>query len=665
MTLSKLSLRNARRQAEDYLVYFVTIVMVAALMYAFNGLLFSKEIRELASQIAQLSMMIVMASIAVVCIISWLVSYTTHFMLTRRSKELGIYILTGFENRQVARLFFLENLVVGGFALVPGLLLGNLIYQFLRAIVLALFGIPYHISFSFSVKAVALTLLYFIVIYLSAQRKSRKRIEKMKIYDLIYFERQNEEAFIKKSAGRRSIFTVSIVLGVIGTLFIMARGQLFQVLDTICIIVFLYGFFSSFASGVPAWFEKHKAKKYQGQNLLIFRTLTAKVSTMGVTMATIALLFTATMIAEGCGMTFRAMFVNRTAPLACFDLIVSLKKTDTDVDLYKNDKKWSESGDIIPNTTDYLRKLIPTADDREYDVYLGESDTVLKAIEEHMEYYRMYPADTLMRASDYASLREMLGYPPVSLLPDQYLIHCQPYVAQALKDWSDPVTAGGHTLTFGGIHTETLAQHYWNVNGRGYILIVPDAAAEACAVSHHMYAAKTREPVSEEQHRSLETMRDRISGNYDVTLFVRSAAEKETASMTAMTVFPLYYLALVLTMTAATILTVQVLSEAERYRRQFTLLGKLGMDRREMKRALRRQFLIYYGMPAVPPLLIGVPFILNMGYMVEPGTMVGSGSPPVIAGTAAALFAVIYALYILIAYESLRKNVLGEGRRFF
>ena len=67
---------------------------------------------------------------------------------------------------------------------------------------------------------------------------------------------------------------------------------------------------------------------------------------MGVTMATIALLFTATMIAEGCGMTFRAMFVNRTAPLACFDLIVSLKEMDTDVDLYKNDKEWSESNPL-------------------------------------------------------------------------------------------------------------------------------------------------------------------------------------------------------------------------------------------------------------------------------------------------------------------------------
>ena len=42
VTLYKLSWRNARRQARDYLVYFVTIVMAAALIYAFNGLVFSR-----------------------------------------------------------------------------------------------------------------------------------------------------------------------------------------------------------------------------------------------------------------------------------------------------------------------------------------------------------------------------------------------------------------------------------------------------------------------------------------------------------------------------------------------------------------------------------------------------------------------------------------------
>ena len=97
MTLSKLSLRNAKRQAKDYLVYFVTVVMAAGLIYAFNSLVFSKEVLELSASMSNLPAAVVFASIVVVCIIGWLVHYTTGFMLTKRSRELGTYILIGLE----------------------------------------------------------------------------------------------------------------------------------------------------------------------------------------------------------------------------------------------------------------------------------------------------------------------------------------------------------------------------------------------------------------------------------------------------------------------------------------------------------------------------------------------------------------------------------------
>lgn len=154
VTLSELSLRNARRQARDYLVYFVTVVLAAALLYAFNGLIFSPEVQTLSSGMKQLPTMIALASIVVVCIFGWLVAYATKFMLLRRSRELGTYLLIGLTNRQVARLFFLENLAVGGAALVIGLLLGGLMFQALWAIVLALFGRPYHFSLAFSLPAI-------------------------------------------------------------------------------------------------------------------------------------------------------------------------------------------------------------------------------------------------------------------------------------------------------------------------------------------------------------------------------------------------------------------------------------------------------------------------------------------------------------------------------
>lgn len=172
----------------------------------------------------------------------------------------------------------------------------------------------------------------------------------------------------------------------------------------------------------------------------------------------------------------------------------------------------------------------------------------------------------------------------------------------------------------------------------------------------------TEEPLSEEQYEDLKKIRrDRaqLDMEYD-DVTVGAQEEREAAAGTAVMVFPLYYLALVLTMTAATILTIQLLSEAGRYQRQFGLLQKLGMDRQEMAGTLRRQFAIYYAMPAIPPLLIGIPFIWNLALTPEPGVLVGASSPAAIVGVAVGLYLTIYFIYILLAYTSLQRSVLPD-----
>ena len=131
MTYFKLSMRNAGRQARDYLVYFVTMVLAAALIFAFNALAVSGEVLALTEILENFSLTIVLASLAVVCVFGWLAAYSTRFMLSRRIRELGIYLLSGLTGRQVAKLFFLENLAVGAVALVLGAGLGGLLYQFL------------------------------------------------------------------------------------------------------------------------------------------------------------------------------------------------------------------------------------------------------------------------------------------------------------------------------------------------------------------------------------------------------------------------------------------------------------------------------------------------------------------------------------------------------
>ena len=647
VTLYEFSLRNARRQARDYLVYFATVVMAAALLYAFNGLVFSREINTLSKSIAMLPLMIALAGVVVVCVFGWLVSYVTKFMLLRRGRELGLYLLIGLKNQQVARLFFLENLAVGGCALLLGTALGGLLYQVFRAIVLALFGLPYRFAFGFSLPALGLTAACFALIYLFALRRSRKYIRKAKIHDLIYAARVNEGMVIQTGKMRRFMFSASIVLGVAGTCLLMVGGSIFGIIGAGCVIAFLFGFFLSFASGVPAFFDKRPARKYQGLNLLVFRTLTAKLATMGTLMAVVSLIFTATLISEGAGMMFRGLFAGRAAENACFDLYIG-------------------TADEEPLSQDYLNYIKTNISVEQalcYSIYQADDSQVMDYVESGGEdYYRYFGRDPVLRYSDYAALRAIAGYPPVELKLGEYLIHCKAYLEKHLADYSQPVFLGGASLTSGGVCTEHLLQNYDTGNGARYILVVPDEAAKGLPVFHHAYAAKTARPVTETEFNDLcdisyRLREQNLKPGYD-EIHTKAQEEAAAAAQTVLCVFPLFFLALSLTMTAATILTIQQLSESERYKRQFALLKKLGMDRREMAKALRNQFAIYYALPAVPPVLIGVPFILRLAHAPEPGVMTGMNSPGVIAAVSLVIFFLIYAIYILLAYTNLKRNVL-------
>ena len=655
MTYSKLSLRNARRQAGDYAIYFVTIVLVCAMLYAFNCLVFSAEIHNLSGLLDNMTLMIVLASIAVVFIIGWLVSYTMGFMLSRRSRELGTYLLIGLENKQVARLFFLENLFVGGVALLFGIPLGNLFYQALRAVLLTMFSEPYHFHYNFLPGAIGLTLVYFAGIYFFALLRSRKRIRRMKIHDLIYFERQNEAALVKSSKTRKIIFAVSLALGVLGTLLLVtARKLLVGVIGAGCIIAFMYGFFTSFSSGVPAWFDQKPERKYQGQNLMIFRTLTAKLATMGIVMATVSLLFTATLLTEGAGLVFNGIFQGRMEK-DTFDLLfVSDQESHRD--------RCRES----------MEEQLPLTSLWQYRLYQGADDGLVDHLEETAGYYRLsYSRDhdsvLLMAYSDYAALREMLGLPAAQPEPGRYLIHCLPYLEDALRGWQQPLVLDGISLSQGEIYTEQFAQNRWNGNGHQFLLIVPDEVCAARPVLRFALAAMTEYNITAQQYDTLsrslaERAADGVHLNGDDWDYLLSKAAnlRDVAVWSAMSVFPLFYLALTLAMTAATVLTVQQLSEAGRYRRQFELLRKLGMDSREMRRTLLGQLAIYYFIPVIPPVLIAIPFLLELCSMVDKGVLVGANSPAVILAVSLGLFFVVYLLYTAIACLNMKRNVLPD-----
>ena len=89
----KLALRNIIRSAKDYVIYFVTMVLIVMLMYSFLALGFSDDIISMSENMSMLTTGMTVFSVIVSLISSYIVSYAVQFMLRQRKKEFAIYEL--------------------------------------------------------------------------------------------------------------------------------------------------------------------------------------------------------------------------------------------------------------------------------------------------------------------------------------------------------------------------------------------------------------------------------------------------------------------------------------------------------------------------------------------------------------------------------------------
>ena len=80
--LGKLSFRNAKRQARDYIIYFITVIISVALMFSFNSIAVSNDIKELSTYMEDFSKAITVISIIIILVMAWLINYCMRFMFT-------------------------------------------------------------------------------------------------------------------------------------------------------------------------------------------------------------------------------------------------------------------------------------------------------------------------------------------------------------------------------------------------------------------------------------------------------------------------------------------------------------------------------------------------------------------------------------------------------
>ena len=132
----KLALRNIRRSVRDYAVYFITLLFGVAVFYAFNSIgsqqiLFDMETSASRSVFDSTTYILGMFSVVVACVLGFLILYANQFLIRRRKREFGTYLVLGMTPGHVSRIVLYETVLVGLLSLAVGLICGAVSYTHL------------------------------------------------------------------------------------------------------------------------------------------------------------------------------------------------------------------------------------------------------------------------------------------------------------------------------------------------------------------------------------------------------------------------------------------------------------------------------------------------------------------------------------------------------
>lgn len=673
--LGKLSFRNAKRQAKDYVIYFMTIVMAVALLFSFNSIAASGDIAELSSSMKSFSKAIMGINFVVVFVIVWLIHYTMQFMLEKRSKEFGTYQILGIEKRDIANMFMTENLMIGMIAFVVGTLVGTFMYQIFTSIIMNLFAQPYQISIAFSWEAVQMTALCFFGIFVLVLLKVRRKIKKTKVNDLLYAEKKNENNHIKNARGNRLLFMISVIL-LLGGLWVLNLDYSNPVkmtgkntmISIVLWIIGIYMFYLSISSFIVKRYLESKTRKYKKNNLFLYRNLTSKINTMSATLGTIAMLFAFIMIGGNVALLMNGMLNNEIEMGYPFEIMVS--SVDGDFSKYK----------------EYIEKNAKVTDRYEYKLYNIPKTSMERALDgtTFQDRYDM-GYENVLGLTDYNHLRKMLGYDIISLEEDEAIIQCMKTAEKSFENYiqkNNKIEIVEKEITVKEVYGEHFAQLFFN--GYVYCIIVSDSLLEEIAAldfhvqeyypDDYKFVAITEETTTEEFYQGLSDyiLYDEIENTAEVggkeqtykiniplgNVLTKGNRTSQVKSFYTMISFLAFYVALIFVMATATILAIQQLSDSEKYKYRYELLKKLGMDESEMNQTIFKQILFYFALPIFIPILLSIPAIFIVAQIFTVAVTIEEiwRNMALVIG----IFIFVYGIYFIATNIQFDRNINGS-----
>ena len=605
---SKLAFRNIRRSLRDYIIYFVTLTLTAALMYSFLALGFSPDILAMTENMSMLTTGILILSVLIAFMSSFVIGYAIRFMLGQRKKEFAAYELMGMEVKTVRNLFLVENGIIGGVAFLLGTLVGTGLSGLLNQVVQNIFEIPHTYRVLFSFRAWGMTLFFFILMYGFGMFRAAKVIRRQKVIDLLYDNQKNEE--IRFQSLHRSVLTGLLsVAAMIAGVILLEKGLHIQTNEALLyfggacllILVGVYELHRNIPVLLYQFAKRNPHRKYREENLFFLGQIGRRIQSSGRTMAVVAILLTISLATMFLGLTMGAGYKANMEAYYPYDAGVAI-----DAPLTKN------SMDSVLSFVDERCK-----------------------VEDSVTYYLYAVPDEAIEAlslSDYNHLREILGLSPVSINNNEFFVHCDTWnymddIRQRLEQQPE-ITLNGQTLTVAEtpILTEPMEQ-YQMAGTNGYVLVLPDEAASQLSGEKIRLVMKLEDGGYPELRSELRQFLN--SGKWlpdiqpgqelpeRVTMGVTVKAWGVANSLTGFTTISFcgLYLSIIFIILSCSVLAFEQLSAIDKNQKNYAVIDRLGVSAQKRASLVRKELSTVFLIPLFFPIVLTILLVVGTQFI--------------------------------------------------
>lgn len=612
----KLILRNVFRNLQTYTIYFFSLTLIYSLLYAFNALPSHPVMQSLSGAKEMLttvmSQYMGLLSYLILSAITFLVVYSTNFVLGRRKKELGLYATLGMKKKQIIRTLFFETMLVNIFSLILGFLLGLILLVILSKVASEFFMANYFGSLLFfdSKSVILLVYSYLVTSFIVG------------VMDILTFRKQNIIALIQENGVKKSVlakgkpvlqallFILSTAVIGFGALYFSDYHHLsflksWGILLVSVFVIFVILFYNTLSHFILISLRNLPQTYYNKLNTFKIRQFSKQADSNSVTLAVLSLTLTlalSLLVFSGSAYTTMNRELNKYSP---YDVTVNLyrgqefqfsqesvkdrlKADGFDFNLIKEEYSYPiYSSDLI------YKDLIDTSNLWAHDKELPESKVPILGI------------------SAYNHLRKLQGEKAVDLADNQFLVNANyKGTAKQIQDFlstTKTLMINGHSLNLASSNPLETVYFLSSVgtNDTG-TLIVPDTVVVGLTEDHTTYVANFKENIDK---RKVETFLSQWIEKY---YFTRDGAELNPFTyqtkgrifeiylgFMGVIVFVMIFVSVIFIIISLSILSLQTSTSALDSVNDYQILYLLGNKRKQNRSILLQQILSYFLVPLV------------------------------------------------------------------